>query len=148
MYQIGLQYWRLVIFGFELSKQHFWDAIRLRYGWSIADLPTTCSCGSRFSVQHYMSCKKRVFVSIRYNDLRDLTANMLSEVCEDVENEPKLTPLADEVLGSRTANTTNEARLDIRTCGVWERGQQAFLDLKVFHPNACRYINKSLQQCT
>ena len=95
-----------------------------------------------------MSCKKGGFVSVRHNDLRDLTTNMLSKVCKDVEIEPKLTALTGEVLGSRTANTTNEARLDIRTCGVWERGQQAFLDLKVFHPNACRYINKSLQQCT
>ena len=24
---------------------------------------------------------------------------------------------------SRFSNTTNEARFDIRTCGVWERGQ-------------------------
>ena len=102
-------------FGFELSKQHFWDA----YGWSIAHLPTTCPCGSRFTVQHCMSCKKGGFVSIRHNDLRDLTANMLSEVCKDVEVEPKLTPLTGKVLGSRTANTTNDARLDIRARGIW-----------------------------
>ena len=84
-----------------------------------------------------MNRKKGGFVSIRHNDLRDLTANMLSEVCKDVEIEPKLTPLTGEVLGSRTANTTNQARLDIRARGVWERGQQAFLDLRVFDPNAC-----------
>ena len=90
-----------------------------------------------------MSCKKGGFVTIRRNDLRDLTANMLSEVCKDVEIEPKLTPLTGEVLGSRTANTTNEARLDIRAHVVWERGQQAFLDLRVFNSNACRYLNKS-----
>ena len=29
----------------------------------------------------------------------------------------------------------------------WERGQQAFLDLKVFDSNACRYRNNPLQQC-
>ena len=72
---------------------------------------------------------------------------MLSEVCKDLEIEPKLTPLTGEVLGSRTANRTNEARLDIRARGVWERGQQAFLDLTIFDPNACLYYNKSLQQC-
>ena len=94
-----------------------------------------------------MSCKKGGFLSIRHNDLGDLTANMLSEVCRDVEIEPKLTPLTGEVLGSRTANTTNEARLDIRACEVWERGQKAFLDLRVFDSNACRYLNKSSQQC-
>ena len=41
-----------------------------------------------------MSCKKGGFTSIRYNDLRDLTANVMSEACKDIETEPKLTPLA------------------------------------------------------
>ena len=82
-------------FGFELSKQHFWDAIHLRYGWSIANLPTTCPCGIRFSIQHCMSCKKKSgnwgggggFVSMRHDNLRDLTANIISEVCKDIEIE-------------------------------------------------------------
>ena len=42
-----------------------------------------------------MSCKKRGFSSIRHNDLIDLTAKILSEVCKDTEIEPKLTPLTD-----------------------------------------------------
>ena len=33
----GVSYWLTVLpiteFGFELSKQPFWDSIRLRYGW-------------------------------------------------------------------------------------------------------------------
>ena len=91
--------------------------------------------------------KKGDFVSVRHNDLRDLTANMLSEVCKDVEIGPKLTPLTGEDLGSRTTNTTNEVRLDIRADGVGERVQQVFLDLRVSDPNACRYLNKPLQQC-
>ena len=91
--------------------------------------------------------KKGGFVSIRHNDLRNLTANMLSEVCKDIKVEPKLTPLTGEELDSRTANMTNEATLGIRARGVWERGQQAFLDLRVFDPSACRYLNKSLQLC-
>ena len=65
-----------------------------------------------------MSCKKGGFVSVRHNDLRDLATNKLSKVCKDVEIEPKLTVLTGEALGSRTANTTNEARLDIRARGV------------------------------
>ena len=48
---------------------------------------------------------------------------MLSEVCKDIEIEPKLTPLTGERLDSRTGNTKNEGRLDIRARGVWERGQ-------------------------
>ena len=68
-------------------------------------------------------------------------------VCKGIEIEPKLTPLTGEVLGSRTSNTTNEAKLNIRARGVLKRGQQASLDLSVFDPNACRYLNKSLRQC-
>ena len=63
------------------------------------------------------------------------------------EIEPKLTPLTGKELDSRTANTANEARIDIRARGVWIRGQQAVLDVRVCDPNACRYLNKSLQQC-
>ena len=37
--------------------------------------------------------------------------------------------------------------IEIRTWGFWERGQQAFFDIRVSDPNACCYRNKSLQQC-
>ena len=68
---------------FELSKQQFWDSFRLRYGWEIANLPTFCPCGSKFSIQHSMGCAKGGFVSIRHNDLHDFTARIVSEVCKD-----------------------------------------------------------------
>ena len=45
-------------YGFELSKQQFWNSIYLRYGWEISKLSTTCPCGSEFDIQHSMSCKK------------------------------------------------------------------------------------------
>ena len=38
--------------GFDLTKQQFWDALRLRYGWSIPNLPTTCVCASKYDIQH------------------------------------------------------------------------------------------------
>ena len=94
-----------------------------------------------------MSCKKGGFVTIRHNDLRDLTAKILSEVCSETEIEPTLVPLSGEDLSNRTANRSNEARLDVRARGFWERGQQAFFDLRVFDSNACRYLNISLQHC-
>ena len=56
---------------------------------------------------------------------------MLSKVCKDTEIEPKLTPLTGEESNSRTTNTTNEGRLDIRARGVWETRQYAFLDLRI-----------------
>ena len=111
------------------------------------NLPTSCPSGRKFDIQHSMSSKKGSFIYILLSDLRDLTANMMSEVCKDTEIEPILTPLPGEELQCRTWKNSNEARLDIRTRSFWERGQQAFLDLRVFGPNACRYRNNSPQQC-
>ena len=65
-----------------------------------------------------MSCKKGGFASIRHNELKDLTAQMLSKVCKDTEVDPKLTPLTGEDSYRRALNKTNEARLDIRARGV------------------------------
>ena len=53
-------------------------------------LPPSCPCGSKFNIQHSMSCKKGGFIYIRHNDLRDLSANMMSEVCKDTEIETKM----------------------------------------------------------
>ena len=113
----------------------------------MANLPTFCPCRCKFDIQHSISCKKGGFVSIRHNDLRDLLARIVSEVCKDTEIEPKLLPLSAEELHGRTTNRLNEAKLDIRAQGFWNRDQQAFFDIRVFDPNACRYLNKSLQQC-
>ena len=93
-----------------------------------------------------MNYKKGGFISIQYNDLRDLAGTMMSQVCKNTEIEPKPRPLSGEELQGRTSNNSNKARKDIRTQGFWERGQQALLVLRVFDGNACRYCNKTLQQ--
>ena len=49
-----------------------------------------------------MSYKKGGFICILHNDLRDQTANMMSEVCKDTKIEPKLTLLSGEELQDRT----------------------------------------------
>ena len=46
---------------------------------------------------------------------RDVTASLLTEVCHNVAVEPILQPLSGELLSLRTANSTDNARLDI-TC--------------------------------
>ena len=94
-----------------------------------------------------MSCKKGGLVSIRHNDIRDLTAKILREVCNDVEVEAKLIPLTGEQLQYRLAITGDEARLDIRARSFWVRGQEAFLDIRVFNSNANGYLNAALPRC-
>ena len=58
-----------------------------------------------------------------------------------------LLPLTGESVEHRTAIEINEARLDIIARGFWIWGHQAFLDVRIFDPNACRYSNSSLSQC-
>ena len=79
----GASGWLIVLpwqeHGFSLHKTAFHDA--LRYGWDLARLPQHCSCGARFSIEHSFSCPKGGFPTIRHNEIRDLTANLLTEVC-------------------------------------------------------------------
>ncbi|KAG0724416.1 hypothetical protein GWK47_040617 [Chionoecetes opilio] len=79
--------------GFSLNKQEFVDAVALRYGWPVEGLPKTCVCGDPNNVDHTMTCEKGGFVCIRHDEVRDLTASMLREVCRDVSTEPTLLPL-------------------------------------------------------
>ncbi|KAG0711346.1 hypothetical protein GWK47_020786 [Chionoecetes opilio] len=122
--------------GFSLNKQEFVDVVALRYGWPVEGLPKTCVCGDPNNVDHTMTCKKGGFVCIRHDEVRDLTASMLREVCRDVTTGPTLLPMNGEHVLYRTSNTTNEARVDVSARGFWTRGQRAFLDIRIFDPMA------------
>ena len=105
--------------GFALHKGAFHDALALRYGWPPSETPSKCACGSNFSVEHALSCAKGGFPSIRHNEIRDLTATLLTEVCHDVCIEPGLQPISNEILTGATTNTQDGARLDIAANGFW-----------------------------
>ena len=53
------------------------------------------------------------FRSIRRNEVRDVTANLLTEVCNDVRVEPELQSMTREELSGQSAITTDGARLDL-----------------------------------
>ena len=132
---------------YVFNKQEFWDLINIIYGWPISRLPSLCSCGAQYDLQHSISCKKGGFVTIRHNNLRNITAQLLNHVCNDVRIEPSLQSLTGEAFANRSANTSAEARLDISARGFWTKHQMAFFNVRVFDPNAKRYEKKSLQQC-
>ena len=52
-----------------------------------------------------------------------------------MESEPHLLGLTGETFDLRTANTADEARLDIKAPGFWQRGQTAYFDVRVTHVN-------------
>ena len=83
-----------------------------------------------------MICPMGGFSTIRHNELRDVTASLLSKVCHNVATEPRLQSLNGESMTHRTAITTDDARFDIRARGFWSAAQDAYFDVRVFHPNA------------
>ena len=122
--------------GFLLHKGEFRDALCLRYGWNLSNIPHSCNCGTPFSVDHAMICHLGGIPTIRHNEIRDITATLLTETCHNVATEPLLQPLTNESFTHRSANTDPNARLDIRARDFWNTGQDAFFDVRVFHPNA------------
>ena len=114
-------------FKLSLHKGAFRDAIALRYGWQPINIPSKCACGHSFTAEHALSCSMGGFPTLRHNEIWDLTANLMSEVCHDVCVEPHLQPIAGENLNGTSAITDNGARLDIAANGFWGgRHEQAF----------------------
>ena len=111
---------------FHLSKREFWDAVTIRYTWPLKRLPAKCPCGDKFDLQHALSCKKGGFVAQRHNELRDLAADLLAQVCKDVAVEPPLEKLSGETFQHKSANTSDEARLDVSARGVLVKGPKSF----------------------
>ena len=105
--------------GYALTKQLFWDLIRIRYGWQLSRTPKFCKCVVRFSLQYALSCKKGGFVSIRHNSIRDVTAKLLRKICRDVELAPPSQPLTGEELCERSAVTTDETSCDVSARGFF-----------------------------
>ena len=79
-----------------------------------------CACGVQFSVDHAMVFQRGRFIIQRHNELRDLEAEMLRIVCNDVEVEPVLQEVTGETI-NHGANKAPDARSDIHVRGFWER---------------------------
>ena len=107
-YEKGASSWLMTLplkeHNFAFPKGSFCNALSLRYGWRPPHLPSHCVCGSTFSTEHAFSCPCSGLPSIRHNDVHDITAKLLTEVCPNVETEPALQPLTGEKLSHITSN--------------------------------------------
>ena len=96
----------------------------------ICNLSTSCPWGSKFDIQHSMSCKKDGFRSIgplmRNNDLRDLTANMMPECARTLKlNLNQHHYLEKNCKVERQRIQTSQSTV------VWEEGAKSFT--RVWH---------------
>ena len=77
---------------------------------------------------------------MRHNNIRDMVATLLKEVCRDVKIEPELLPLG------RGEENQEKARLDVSAVGVWSAMERTFFDVRVMHPNSPSYANIAREQ--
>ena len=130
---------------YALNKQEFFDAIALRYNFKLSGVASHCACGVQNSLDHALTCMLGGYTHMRHNEVRDTQADLLREVCRDVQLEPSLIPLTGQQY-SRSSNHEAGARLDISARGLWSPMERAFLDVRIFHPNAPSNRSKSLPQ--
>ena len=135
--------------GFNLNKSEFQDALNIRYDKPLKNLPSKCACDSAFSLTHAMNCDRGDrgdrggFIIARHNNVRNFEANLLKQVCNDVQLEPPLQSIAGYTF-HRSANTREDARPDVRAKGFWRQGQNAYFDVRII--NADNNSQRS-QQC-
>jgi len=69
-------------------------------------VPTAYACSKSISLECVLSCPEGGFPSTRHNEIHDVAATLLSEVCHNVAVEPPFYSL-------RSSNIEGGARLDI-----------------------------------
>ena len=121
--------------GFVMNSQEFQDALCLRYNLPVKNMPPFCACGKANSVDHALCCMKGGYTVMRHNNVRDTVAALLREVCKDVTIEPPLIPSKE--LGDRSS-------LDVGARGLWSGLEKTLFDVRIFHPGAQSYQNRSL----
>ena len=130
----------LQMYGCILNKQQFHDSICLSYNYSIKIAAKVCACGEPYLVTRCLTCKTGGYVTLRHNSLRDLLAELLEEICKDVVIQPPLRPLTGE---KRPQGPTLVMVLDW-TLAVLTYGPRAFIDVRIFNPQAQSNWNKSI----
>ena len=80
-------------------------------------------------IERSLSCATGGFPAIWHNEVGDITAEKLTEICSNVVVEQHLERLTGEFLALRTSISRYEGRHDISANGVWAgRFAKAFFD--------------------
>ena len=125
-----LSNWAVKGFSDTLNKSHYQNN-------SDAEIPTV----SAAPVEAFRQ-------SVTINELGDITAELMKEVCHDVGTEPSLQPVTEEQLHYRTSNREDGARLDVAATNFWGKDRQrAFFDVRVFNPFAPTHSHTPLDKC-
>ncbi|MGL4351554.1 MAG: reverse transcriptase domain-containing protein [Plesiomonas shigelloides] len=146
----------------SLSAQEWRDGIYLRYGMTPQGLPALCDgCNQPNSTNHAFNCLFGGLVTLRHNDIREELGAIASEIFQPtaITIEPSLTttptsaiPVGQQIHNNNTttietnlppetaptANSTHE-RGDIAIRGLFERGTNAIIDVKIANLDSISY---------
>ena len=126
--------------GTDLSAQEFRDALCMRYGRTPKDLPTHCDgCGSKFTMQHALQCKKGGLVIYRHDEVKNELAHLIMTAMSDsaIRDEPLIisgrSAKSPKAENTKEANdqSLNEQRGDISARGFWSIGTECIVDVRV-----------------
>jgi len=88
---------------------------------------------STFVILH--GCVQWSNTSMRHNSVRDSEAQIMREVCRDVQTEPTHLPITENDY-QRKVNTVDNARLDISARRLWNSCDKTFFDTRITHPTS------------
>ena len=126
--------------GSDLSADEFRDGARIRIGLTPNALPPHCDgCGSRFSTEHAMSCRKGGLILHRHNDLVATWGQLCGQAHtpSSVSDEPLIQSSRDvQAAGLARTEPAPELRGDIAVHGFWTRGTTAIFDVRITDTDA------------
>ena len=120
---------------FDLTAQEFHDALALRHWKPLLNVPSNCDgCGSPFSLNHALICRKGGLIIQRHNEVRDAVGDLAALVWGRVVSE----------LVVRDASVDGKALIaDLGARGVWEPQAMALFDIRVVDTDARSYLSHS-----
>eukprot|EP01068_Selenidium_serpulae_P010606 Selendium_serpulae@DN5499_c0_g1_i6.p1 len=123
---------------FDLSREEFRDALALRYGWQMTEMPATCDgCNARMNVAHALECKKGGMVIRRHNEVRDALGDLCSLAWgRQIVREPVIREAGEDGKG--------ELRADLMVRGIWSPQGAALIDIRVTDSDATSNLTKSV----
>ena len=120
---------------FDPTAQEFCDALALCYRKPLLNVPSNCDgCGSPFSLNHALICRKGGLIIQRHNEVRDAVGDFAALVWGRVVSEPVV----------RDASVDGEALIaDLGARGVWEPQAMVLFDIRVVNTDAKSYLSHS-----
>jgi hypothetical protein len=135
------------IAGTELPANEYRDSLHMCYVRDPVGLKLQCDgCGVKFNTRHAFSCRKGGLIIVRHNDIRDELCDMACRAFQPsgIRNEPKVHQSRNAEQGQQGKPIEdNENKGDVLIRGLWEKGTDCILDVRVAYIDAPSYIKSS-----